>query len=204
MTLYIVIITALVSFGSFNNEKLQSKLIFNPYAVKHFNQWYRMVSCGLLHADFMHLFFNMFVLYSFGNAVESYYSFAFGKSAPYLYLLMYVSSIFAANVSTYFKQQNNPQYNSLGASGAVSAVLFSSILFNPYAKIYLYGVIGFPGILMGAAYLAYSYYMTTKENADNINHEAHFYGAVYGMLFTVVFKPMLLVLFFKQLVHFQF
>jgi membrane associated rhomboid family serine protease len=202
MTLYIVIVTCLVSLLGFSNQEVNSKLLFNPYSVKHFRQWYRMVSCGLLHADFMHLFINMFVLYSFGNAVEYYYALAFGKAAPYLYLLMYVSSIFAANVSTYFKQQNNPHYNSLGASGAVSAILFASILFNPYSKVYLYGIIGLPGILMGAAYLAYSYYMTKRESADNINHEAHFYGAVYGMLFTVVFKPMLLVFFFKQLAHF--
>ncbi len=204
MTLYIVIITALVSIVAFSNHELMDKLIFNPYAVKNNKQWYRLVTCGLLHADFFHLFINMFVLYSFGSAVEIYYSYAFGSAGSYLYILMYVSSIFAANVSTLFKFQNNPNYNSLGASGAVSAVLFTSILFNPYSKVYLYGIIGLPGILMGGAYLAYSYYMTKRETSDHINHEAHFYGAVYGMLFTVVFKPVLLVLFFKQLMSFNF
>lgn len=202
MTLYIVIITALVSLTAFSNQQILSKLIFNPYSVKNFNQWYRIITCGLLHADFLHLFINMFVLYSFGMAVEQYYSFVFGNAAPYLFLLMYVSSIFAANVSTYFRYQNDLHYNSLGASGAVSAVLFTSILFAPYQPVYFYGFIKLPGIVMGVAYLIYSYYMTKKPSADNINHEAHFYGAVYGMLFTIVLKPSLLLFFFKQLMSF--
>lgn len=204
MTLYIVIITALVSLAAFNNEQITSKLIFNPYAMKYYRQWYRIVSCGLLHGDLMHLVVNMLVLYSFGNAVEAYYGLAFGKAAPFLFVLMYVSAIAAANISTYFKQQDNPHYNSLGASGGVSAVIFASILFNPYAKVYLYGLIGFPGVLMGIGYLAYSYYMTRRPQGDHINHEAHFYGAVYGILFTIAFKPALLLFFFSQLTHFRF
>ncbi|MEI6595480.1 MAG: rhomboid family intramembrane serine protease [Bacteroidota bacterium] len=202
MTIIIVIITVLVSLAALSNRQIMLKLIFNPYAVKKFNQWYRLVSCGLLHADFMHLAINMLVLYSFGNAVEQYYHFAFGNAAPYLFLLMYVSSVFAANVSTLFKQQNNPHYNSLGASGGVSAVLFASIIFNPWAKVYFFGFFPLPGIAMGVVYLAYSYYMTKRDSSDNINHEAHFYGAVYGMLFTIVFKPSLILYFFNALIHF--
>ena len=202
MTFIIVIITVLVSLAAFSNQQLTSKLIFNPYAVKNYNQWYRLVTCGLLHADFMHLAINMLVLYSFGNAVEQYYQYAFGDAAPYLFLLMYVSSIFAANVSTYYKQQNNPHYNSLGASGGVSAVLFASIIFNPWVKIYFYFFFPMPAIIMGVAYLGYSYYMTKRISSDNINHEAHFYGAVYGMLFTVVFKPALVLYFLNALIHF--
>jgi membrane associated rhomboid family serine protease len=91
-------------------------------------------------------------------------------------------------------------YRSLGASGAVSAVVFTTILFNPYSKIYLYGIIGLPGIVMGIAYLIYSYYMSKREG-EHINHEAHFYGAVYGMLFTIAFKPALFLFFIRQLLH---
>ena len=202
MTLILVIVTVLVSLAALGNHQLMSKLIFNPYAVKNFNQWYRLFSCGLLHADYMHLAINMFVLYSFGTAVEQYYQFVFGNAAPYLFVVMYVSAVFAANVSTYFKQQYNPHYNSLGASGGVSAVLFASILFNPWAKVYFFGFFPLPGILMGVGYLWYTYSMTKRDSADNINHEAHFYGAVYGMLFTIVFKPTLLLYFFNQLMHF--
>ena len=115
---------------------------------------------------------------------------------------MYISSVFAANVSTFYKQQNNPHYNSLGASGGVSAVLFATIIFNPWAKIYFYGLFPLPGIAVGVGYLIYSYYMTKRNSSDNINHEAHFYGAVYGMLFTFVFKPSLILYFFNALMHF--
>lgn len=141
----------------------------------------------------------MFVLYSFGQAVEYYYSKIFGSNSWIIYLLLYFTSIFAANVATYFKYQNDSGYRSLGASGAVSAVVFTSILFNPYAKIYLYGIVGLPGIILGLAYLVYSYYMSRKDNADNINHDAHWQGAVYGILFTIALKPKVFVLFLNQL-----
>lgn len=200
MTLPIVIITSIISILGFYNQSLNNSLIFHPYSIKHRpHQWYRFFSCGLLHADFMHLAVNMFVLYSFGQAVEYYYSFAFGDTkSMWMYLLLYISSVGAANVSTYQKHQHDGHYHSLGASGGVSAVMFAFILFNPYEKIYLYGLLGLPAIVWGVAYLFYSWYMNQKAN-DNINHEAHFYGAIYGILFTIVFKPTLLVAFFKQL-----
>lgn len=159
-----------------------------------------MVTSGFQHADFLHLFINMFVLLSFGRAVEDYYALAFGTYSQWIFLLLYISAIFAANVSTLYKYQNNSAYNALGASGAVSAVVFTSILFNPFNKIYLYGIIGLPGILLGAIYLGYSYYMSKKQN-DNINHEAHFYGAVYGVLFTLALKPKVINIFIYELVN---
>lgn len=200
MTIYIIIATVIISLVCFNNHSLNAKLIFNPYLVKHHNEWYRMVSSGFQHADFLHLFINMFVLLSFGSAVEDYYALAFGAHGNWVFLLLYISSIFAANVSTLYKYQNNSAYNALGASGAVSAVVFTSILFNPFNKIYLYGIIGLPGILLGIIYLGYSYYMSKKQN-DNINHEAHFYGAVYGILFTLALKPKVINIFIYELVH---
>jgi membrane associated rhomboid family serine protease len=145
----------------------------------------------------MHLFVNMFVLYSFGRVVEFYYSSVFGEAGHWVYLMLYISGIVAANASTQFKYQNSSYYNSLGASGAVSAVLFTSILFAPFTKVYIYGIIGMPGIVMGALYLGYSYYMAKKQT-DNTNHEAHFYGAVYGILFTIVLKPEIIKFFLSQ------
>lgn len=199
MTIYIVILTCIISISAFYNQQLNNQLIFHPYSIKHHKQWYRFFSCGVLHADFMHLGVNMFVLYSFGQAVEMYYISAFGyPKSIFMYLLMYVSAIGAANVSTYQKYHEVSSYRSLGASGAVSAVVFAYILFRPYDKIYLYGLLGLPAIVWGVAYMVYSWYMNTKGN-DNINHEAHFFGAIYGVLFTVVFKPSLFMNFISQL-----
>lgn len=201
MTLFIIIVTVIVSLVCFNNPELNNKLILNPYTVKRQNQWYRLLTSGFQHADFLHLFVNMFVLYSFGQVVEQYYSVMFGAGGKYLYLVLYFTAIYAANLSTQYKHQDNAHYSALGASGAVSAVVFASILFDPYNKIYLYGIIGLPGILLGAVYLGYSYYASKKQN-DHINHEAHFYGAVYGLLFTIVLKPKIAVFFFNQLIAF--
>ncbi len=200
MTLYIIIITVAISLLAFSQPRLMSALIFDPIAIKHKKEYYRFVTCGLLHADFFHLFVNMFVLYSFGQAVEYYYGKIFGQHSELVYLTLYITSIFAANISTYYKQQHNPLYRSLGASGAVSAVVFTSILFAPFNKIYLYGIIGLPGIVLGGLYLGYSYYMSKREEtADNINHDAHWQGAVYGILFTIVLKPKVISIFLGQL-----
>jgi membrane associated rhomboid family serine protease len=173
------------------------KLIFNPYVIHHNREWYRFLSSGFLHADWIHLLLNVFVLFSFGSVVQKYYAYFFGSAGNYLFILLYLSSIIAANASTYYAQKNNPSYNSLGASGAVSAVVFASILFQPTAKIYLYGLIGIPGYLAGIAYLIYSQY-SSKNGKGNINHEAHFYGAVYGVVFTLVFKPSVFKFFLNQ------
>lgn len=201
ITIYIIIISCIVSIAAFNNTKLMSQLIFDPYAVKHRNEWWRFVTSGLIHADYFHLLINMFVLFSFGMAVEYYYSTVFGHLSSFIFITLYTSSLFASSLSTYYRYRNSSTYRSLGASGAVSAVVFTSILFNPYSKIYLYAIIGLPGILLGIIYLAYSYYMSKQDN-DHINHEAHLYGAIYGMLFTIVFRPYLFVNFIQQLINF--
>ncbi|MDP3930325.1 MAG: rhomboid family intramembrane serine protease [Bacteroidota bacterium] len=197
ITLSIVVITAIISIQAFNNAGFMQKLIFNPYAINQKKEWYRFLSSGFLHGDWIHLLLNMFVLFSFGSAVQKYYAYFFGSVGNYLFILLYLSSIVAANASTYYAHKNNPGYNGLGASGAVSAVVFASILFQPTAKIYLYGLIGIPGYIAGIAYLVYSQY-SSKNSQDNINHEAHFYGAVYGVVFTLVFKPSVFKYFLNQ------
>jgi membrane associated rhomboid family serine protease len=189
MTIFIIIITVIISLVCFNNEELNRKLILNPYTVKRNKEWYRLVTSGFQHADFLHLFVNMFVLYSFGQVVESAYGFMFGSAGKYLYVVMYLTAIFAANVSTYYKYKDRSYYNALGASGAVSAVLFTSIFLDPLNDVYVY-FIKVPGVLFGVLYLGYSYYSSKKQN-DNINHEAHFYGAIYGIVFLCVFNPKL-------------
>jgi membrane associated rhomboid family serine protease len=193
ITTVIIAITVLISILAFNDHNLKQKLIFSPYQIKRSGEWYRFFTSGLIHADWMHLIFNMYVLYGFGQLTETYYVLSFGSTGPYAYALMYVVAIALAEVYSYFKNQDNPYYASLGASGAVSAVLFSSILFNPWSKIGIIFIpIGIPGVVMGALYLVYCQYKARKAD-DNIGHNAHFYGALFGFVFPLFLKPHLII-----------
>lgn len=157
-----------------------------PYAVKRNNEWWRFITSGFLHADFMHLFFNMFVLYSFGLALFQYFENLFQELAIYYFLVLYIGAIIISDLSSYIKHHNSPSYRSLGASGAVSAILFAFILINPMSQVLVF-FIPMPGVLMGAIYLGYSWYMA-KQGGDRINHDAHFYGALFGFLFPILLK----------------
>jgi len=198
MTLYILVITIILSITALNNEQVMRKMIFNPYQIQHGNEWFRFITSGFIHADWMHLIINMFVLYGFGGVVENYYNQVFEGKSEYYYLLLYFGGMLIAVAPSYAKHKNDPSYNALGASGAVSAVIFTAILFNPLQKIYFYGIIGLPGILLGPAYLAYSYYMG-KKGGDHINHDAHFWGAVFGVLFTIALKPTIALYFINEI-----
>lgn len=188
ITVIIVIGTGIVSFIAFNNEKLKNDLIFYPPSINR-GQVYRFLSHGLIHADFMHLIFNMIALYSFGEAVETIYSFpeVFGSKGKLFYVILYVSALIIASVPDYIKHRHDYYYRSLGASGAVSAVIFSSILFNPKGGIgfaILPGV-AIPGYIFGLIYIVASTYFA-KRGQDNIGHVAHITGAVYGLIFTYI------------------
>jgi membrane associated rhomboid family serine protease len=198
ITIILIGITLVASLLAFNNEDLMRKWILNPYLVHHKKQWWRMITSGFIHADFMHLFFNLFAFYGFGMAVENYYAAIFEEKGIFFYLLLYLGAIVIANGPSLQKNKDNHYYNSLGASGAVSAVIFAAILFQPWSKIYFFGVIGVPGILMGPLYLFIEYRMG-KQGGTGINHDAHFWGAIFGLLFTLALKPKLLLYFFDQL-----
>lgn len=187
-----------MSLLAFKNENLRRKWIFNPYLVKEKKQWYRFITSGFIHADFMHLLINMLVFWSFGKAVESYFASIFEENATWYYLLLFFGALIISDLPTYQKHHNNPHYNALGASGAVSAVVFSSIVFAPMANIYLYGIIGLPGILLGVAYLIYSVY-AGKKGGDYINHDAHLWGAIFGFGFTIILKPSLFIHFIESI-----
>jgi membrane associated rhomboid family serine protease len=202
MTEFIVIFTAIISLLAFYNHELMYKLIFNPYMITERRQWYRFVTSGFIHADWMHLIINMLVLWSFGKVVEEYYNEIFESKGTWYFILLYLGGIVISITPSYKRHKHNAGYNGLGASGAVSAVLFAAILFQPLQKIYLYGLIGLPGILMGVAYLVYSYYMD-KKGGDNVNHDAHFWGAVYGVIFTIALKPAIFLYFLDQLTSFS-
>jgi len=202
MTILLVAITSIISVIAFNKHELFDKLQLNPYATYHKKEWYRIISHGFLHADWVHLFVNMFVLFSFGRVVESIFKqLAYEgiiKSPVLTFVILYFGSMIMATITTIKKQKDNQWYNSVGASGAVSAVIFTSIFFQPLANLYFYAVIPIPGIVFGILYLAYSHYMS-KRGGDNINHDAHFIGAVFGFLFPILLEPKLFFVFINQL-----
>lgn len=192
LTIIITIITVLISIASFNNSELFTRLSFIPYQIREKKQFERFISHAFVHADWVHLIVNMLVFFSFGRYVES----IFGAledhgqifSGTFFYAVLYFGGAVIASLSSFIKHRNNPNYISVGASGAVSAVLFTSIFFSPMEKILFYGVIPMPGIVFGLLYLIYSSYMS-RRSKDNINHDAHFWGAVFGLILPVLLYP---------------
>lgn len=202
MTIVFIVVTCIISILAFSNGQLFSKLQFNPYQVYHRKEYYRLISHGFVHADWMHLLVNMFVLFSFGTAVESIFdsmeSAGIMKYSKVWFSVLYLSAIVFASLTTLKKHKDDIYYNSVGASGAVSAVLFCSIFFEPWSTLSLYFAIPIPAIIFGVLYLFYSQYMS-RRNSDNINHDAHFVGAVFGFLFPLIIKLDLIFYFINQL-----
>lgn len=202
MTYVIIAITAIVSFAAFGNSILFQRLLFNPYIVFKRNEWYRLISHAFVHANFLHLFVNMIVLLSFGRYVESIFRqlHTIGSiGLPQLhFILLYLGAGVISTLTTLKKHKNDPYYQSVGASGAVSAIVFFSIFFSPLEKLYLMAIIPIPGIIFAIAYLFYSNYMSRREG-DNINHDAHFVGAVFGFIYPILINPKLFFFFLKQL-----
>lgn len=194
---YIIIgITIIVSLLAFERPDLKRKLLFNAYDIVHFKKWYRLFSHGFIHADFMHLFFNMYVLYMFGvqgaeqgisygfSSVEPNLVFHFGAKGYFYYLLLFVGGLAFASLYALFKHQDNPHYNALGASGAVSAVVFVFIIMNPTAKLSIIFLpfISLPAYVFGPLLLLGEYYLA-KRGQSYIAHDAHISGAIFGLLF---------------------
>ena len=189
-TIIIIVVTAIISVLCFTGTLHIYDWRFNAYDVHHRHHWHKMLSYGFVHAGWGHLFFNMLTLFFFGDVVEKYFNVAFGQPAGViLYVVLYVTAIAVSTVGDLIKYKNDPSYNAVGASGAVSAVLFASILFEPKMGIYIYLIpIPVPGYIFAPLYLLYCWYMA-KRNMDNIGHTAHFWGAVYGFLFPLVLRP---------------
>jgi membrane associated rhomboid family serine protease len=176
------------------------RLIFNPYKVSSNNEWYRFITSGFIHADLMHLFINMLVLYSFGTAVEGNYGEFFGENYQLYFILLYFGALVISIAPSYAKHKKDFYYNALGASGAVSAVLFASVIFDPLAPVLVY-FIKMPAIVMAVLYVGYEYYMG-KKGGDNINHDAHLWGAIFGVVFTIGLRPHLAADFIERLTDF--
>ena len=186
VTIIIVIITCIVSFIGFSNQRVIDELIFNPPAIYYRREWYRFFTCGLIHADIMHLAFNMFSFYVFGRLVENTFLQIFGAKGPILYGVMYIAALFACLVPTYSQHKENYNYRSLGASGAVSAVIFAGIMLYPAQGISLLFIpIAIPGFVFGPVYLLITAYLS-RRGGSYINHSAHLWGALFGIAFLIV------------------
>ena len=200
ITLFLIAVTSLVSWLAFSNRKLADRLILWPPAVDRHRQYDRLVTYGFIHADFAHLLFNMVTLFFFGRLIEQIMLRVTGNW--WTYPLFYVAALVVSILPSYLKNQKNPNYLSLGASGAVSAVLFAFILLKPWNLI-LVMFIPAPAILYAVFYVGYSIWMD-KKGGDNVNHSAHLAGAAFGVMFMLFMEPQVLNTFLEELMHPRF
>jgi len=201
MTILIILITCLVSIAAFSHPVIIEKLQFNAVKVFHKHEYYRLISQGFVHANWEHLIVNMIVLYSFGQATELYFHYNFGEMANAYFIILYFGGMLFSNVYALIKHRNNNYYNAIGASGAVSSILFCTILFNPWSKIYFFGVLPIPGIIFALLYLVYCGYMN-KKGGDHIAHDAHLLGSLFGLIFPILMDPSILESFLEKLLSF--
>lgn len=200
MTIIIILITSVFSIFAFSHHSLIYKYQFNPYQIITRKQYPRLILHAFLHANWTHLIVNMLVLYSFGTALERYFQQFFGVNWIPYYLILYFGAILVSPLYALIKHRNDYLYNAVGASGAVSAVVFAAIFFDPWSKIYFFGMIPMPGIIFAVLYLIYSWLMSSRSK-DNIAHDTHFFGALYGFLLPILLNPDLLSFFIRQLTH---
>ena len=203
VTLILIALNVIVSLIGFYNPSFVNKFILWPYYMKRNNEYYRMITSGFLHLDFVHLIFNMFTLFFFGRNIEIIFNQA-GLGGNIAYLFLYFSALIISDISSTVKYRDNVNYRALGASGAVSAVIFAAILFNPWSSIYLFGAIAISATLYAILFIVYCIYMG-KKGQDNVNHDAHLWGAVYGLAYaiilTAIFNPSLFEIILEQLKH---
>jgi membrane associated rhomboid family serine protease len=198
LTILLIIINVIASIYAWGNTSRMNAWMMNPYAISRESQYYRFITSGFIHRDYIHLIFNMITLYYFGSLVESLFGYFFGGLGISYYIILYFASMVVADIPSYIKYRNYQGYNSLGASGAVSAVVFSSILFQPVSGICIYFAFCIPAFIFGLLYLIYSYYQG-RRMADNVNHDAHFYGAIFGLVFSIVIYPAAIGNFIRQI-----
>ncbi|MCX7744048.1 MAG: rhomboid family intramembrane serine protease [Flavobacteriales bacterium] len=205
LTLLIIIITAIVSVLAFSNIRIFDQLKFNAFMIRHNLQVWRFITGALVHADILHLAMNMYVLYIFGTAVENHFLLFYEASfkGPLFYLLLYVGGAVLSCLYSFEKHKDDLWYNAVGASGAVSAVVFAFIAIRPdqhLQLIFLPGI-NIPAFLLGALYLIYSWLMA-KNKSDNISHDTHFFGALFGFLYVFILQPELFPQFIKTIIHY--
>ena len=197
MTLVILAACVLLSVACFNNRELFFKLDFQPYQIEQRREWYRFISHAFIHADWGHLVINMFVLYQFGRMVEFFYADLFYEKWPLYFGMLYLGGILFSTLPAYARHRSNYTYHGVGASGAVSAVVYAFILFEPMAPLGIIFIpIRIPAWIFGLLYLGVEYYLD-RNSKSHIAHSAHFMGAVFGAVFTFILEPQLLFRFFE-------
>ena len=185
----IIVITCLISFSAFSSQKIMNDLIMWPTEMREKNQWYRFISSGFLHGDFVHLIFNMVTLFMFGQGIVE--PACEELSGKWMYLVLYFGGMVIADIPSYLKHKDDYHYRSLGASGAVSAVVFAGIVFFPTMKMGLFFIPPIiPAYVFGPLYLLYCVW-AAKQSRDNINHDAHLWGALFGLVFPIALHPYL-------------
>jgi membrane associated rhomboid family serine protease len=185
----LIIPIAFTSYTAFHNPETMNKLQFNAYAIHHHKQWYRFFSYAFVHADWVHLLLNMYVLWAFGDIVMMFFRYYFANLANLYFLGLFIPATGISVIWSYFRHRNDAYYNAVGASGAVSAVVFASIILYPHGKMgLLFFPVMIPSWIFGILYLVYTIVMAKRGN-DNIGHDAHLWGAVYGILYTLLTVP---------------
>ena len=189
LTLILLIFTVGISALALNDPTYFYKLSHHPFTEVRQKEYYRWITSGFIHNDYMHLGINMFVFYQFGGIVERVFTSVYGDlTGRILYLALYIGAIVAGSIPTYFKHQNNESYAAVGASGGVAGIMFAYALFSPTSQILLYGIIPLYSIAWAVLYLVYEQW-AGRRGGDNIGHDAHFYGAIFGFIATAVMSP---------------
>ncbi len=200
ITVVFIILSVAASFYAWDKSDIYNKWVMNPGSITNRKEYYRFITSGFIHADYMHLLFNMVSLFYMGRLLETIFVRNLGAIGMVHYVLIYLLGIIISDIPTYLKHRNDYHYTSLGASGGVSAIIFAGIVFLPWEKIYLFGVIGVPGIIYGLLFLLYSWF-ESRRGAGHVNHDAHFYGAIFGLVYPFLFIQGSLEYFIDALLH---
>lgn len=212
VTTTLIFVILAFSVYAFYDRSLMNKYLFHPYSISRFNEHYRFLTHAFIHGDTLHLFLNVFSLWMFGYQVEErdfvdLFTDKFGeeqafKFAKLAYIGLFTGGIYAASITEYYRNRNNSSYSSLGASGAIEAIIFSFIIINPFQTLYLF-ILPMPAWLLGILFLGVSYYLSKRKTGDpetdRVGHEAHFWGAIFGVVYTIALKPELFTIFFRTI-----
>jgi membrane associated rhomboid family serine protease len=186
ISLILILVNCFVSWKGFNDRNFYERYEFSIEKVKIYKQYYRLVTSGFLHVNWMHLIFNMLALYFFSSSVELYFG-------PLQFLLVYFASMIGGDLLSLFIHRYDSGYSSVGASGAVNGIIFASIAVFPGMKMGLFFIpVAIPAWIFGLAYVAYSIY-GIRSRRDNVGHESHLAGALIGMLLAIAMFPAALV-----------
>ncbi len=199
VTLAILILTGIVSYQGFNNRNIIESLKHHPYSEHNKKEYYRLISSGFVHANWMHLGINGFVLYMFGTQIERVFMINMGEiKGIFFYILLYFTSIIAGDLVTHLQHKDNYGYSAVGASGATSALVLIYCMLMPWEWLDFPPV---PSIVFAVGFLGYSYWADKTGRADGIGHSAHLYGALWGLAFFFVTDPSMLSLVFERLME---